>query len=93
MAGSGCAPANAKRRGFQIFVPARLIKDPAISPQAKLLCVILGVYADGKTGRTYVGLRTVERLTGCGRDARQRAQRPWYLRCADVGLDSSPCSA
>ena len=79
------------RREFRVLVPARFIKDPNISPQAKLLRVILGAFADGKTGRTYVGLRTVERLMGCGRDARRRAQRE-LVRAGWLRLERKPAA-
>ncbi|MBI3669176.1 MAG: hypothetical protein HY237_05295 [Acidobacteria bacterium] len=58
---------SAARRDFYVRVPARLLKDPKLSPEAKLLRVILAAYADARTGRTFVGLATLERLLRCGR--------------------------
>ncbi len=74
-AGSGCARANGKAREFQVRIPARFLKDPEISPAAKLLRVLLAAFADAQTGRTYLSLRRIEQLMGCGRIARQKAQR------------------
>jgi hypothetical protein len=35
---------------FRVQISARFLKDPTISPKAKLLCAILRAYADAKTG-------------------------------------------
>ncbi len=66
---------SAARRDFYVRVSARFLKDPNLSPEAKLLRVILAAYADARTGRTFVGLVTLERLMGCARKKRGRAQR------------------
>jgi hypothetical protein len=79
-----CLPAAPARRAehaatppreFRFAVPARLIKDPHLSPAAKLLRVILAAYADARTGRAHVALKTIERLMRCSRTRRERAQR------------------
>ncbi len=62
-------------REFFCRIPASLVKDPKLAPEAKLLYLLLAAHADGRTGKTYVGIRTLERLMGCGRRKRLRAQR------------------
>jgi len=52
---------------FYARIPASLAKDCKLSPTAKLLYVLLAVHAESRTGVTFVGLRTLERLLGCGR--------------------------
>jgi len=62
-------------REFFARIPASLAKDSVLSPRAKLLYLFLAAHADASTGVTYVGLRTLERLLGCGRKLRECAQR------------------
>ena len=62
-------------REFFARVPASLVRDSALSPRAKLLYLLLATHADARTGVTYVALGTLERLLGCGRKPRERAQR------------------
>lgn len=62
-------------REFFCRIPASLVKDPKLAPEAKLLYLVLAAHADGHTGKTYLGLRTIERLMGCSRWKRERAQR------------------
>jgi hypothetical protein len=76
---------------FFARIPASLLKDAALSPTAKLLYALLAAHADGRTGVTYVGLRTLERLLGCGRAKRERAQRE-LVRAGWVHLAKKRCS-
>jgi hypothetical protein len=60
---------------FMVRVAARFLKDPAISSDAKALRAVIGAYADGHTGASYVLPRTLERTLGWGRSRREAAQR------------------
>jgi hypothetical protein len=62
-------------REFFCRVPASLAKNGALSPEARLLYVVLCAHADERTGRTFVSRATVERLMGRGRTVRERAQQ------------------
>ena len=62
-------------REFYCRIPASLVKEPALAPEARLLYLVLAAHADGRTGKTYVGVGTIERLMGCSRAKRERAQR------------------
>jgi hypothetical protein len=62
-------------RDFMVRIAARFLKDPAISADAKALRAVLGAYADGHTGATYVLPRTLEGVLGWGRRRREAAQR------------------
>jgi hypothetical protein len=62
-------------REYFCRIPASLVKDPKLAPEAKLLYLVLAAHADGRTGKTYLGLRTIERLMRCSRAKRERAQR------------------
>ena len=76
--GLGCpttAESAPRKPDFYVRLPARFLKDTAISAKAKLLRVILGAFADGQTGRAYVGGARIESLMQCGRAAREKAQR------------------
>jgi hypothetical protein len=74
-ADSDCAR-NARPRGeFMVRVAARFLKDPAISADAKALRAVLGAYADGRTGRSYVHPSTLETVLNWGRARREAAQR------------------
>jgi hypothetical protein len=61
--------------GFVVRLAARFLKDPAISSDAKALRAVLGAYADGRTGCTYVLPGTLEEILGWGRGRREAAQR------------------
>jgi hypothetical protein len=63
------------RREFVCRIPASLVKDPSLSPRAKLLYLALAAHADARTGRAYLSLKRLDGLLGCGRRARERAQR------------------
>jgi len=63
-----------RKLDFNVRIPARFLKDPTISADAKLLRAVIGAYADGRTGKSYVGLKTLEELLGWGRRRRERAQ-------------------
>jgi hypothetical protein len=60
---------------FRVVIPARFLKDPTVSPTAKLMLATLRAYADVSTGVCFVRTETVERLLRCGRDRREAAQR------------------
>ena len=62
-------------RDFQVRIPAPFLKDPTISPTAKLLLAILKAHADAFTGKCFVTSATIEKLLGCGRNKREMAQR------------------
>jgi hypothetical protein len=62
------------KRGFVVRTPARFLKDPAISSNAKALRVVIGAYAEGPAGETYVKPTTLEQILGWGRRRRERAQ-------------------
>jgi hypothetical protein len=42
---------SAPPRDYFVRTPARFLKDPRISPQAKLLRVLIGAFADERSGR------------------------------------------
>jgi hypothetical protein len=62
------------RRDYYARLAARFLKDPLISPDAKLLRALLAAFADQRTGRTYVSLRRIQLLMRCGRKRRSAAQ-------------------
>jgi hypothetical protein len=62
------------KRDYYARLSARFLKDPLISPGAKLLRALLAAFADERTGRTFVSLRRLERLMRCGRKRRSAAQ-------------------
>jgi hypothetical protein len=70
-----CARSAPPRREFTVRIAARFLKDPAISADAKALRAVLGAYADGHTGRSYVHPRTLEAVLRWGRGRRESAQR------------------
>jgi hypothetical protein len=72
-------------------IPASLVKDAQISPAAKLLYLVLAAHADARTGKTYIGLRTLERLMGCKRRTRQKAQRA-LVAAGRLRLERKPCA-
>jgi hypothetical protein len=66
---------NKSDPNFMVRVAARFLKDPAISSDAKALRAVLGAYADGHTGASYVLPSTLEETLGWGRRRREAAQR------------------
>jgi hypothetical protein len=66
---------NKSGADFMVRVAARFLKDPAISSDAKALRAVLGAYADGHSGASYVLPRTLEQVLGWSRYRRERAQR------------------
>jgi len=63
-----------------VRVAARFLKDSAISADAKALRAVLGAYADGHMGTSYVLPRTLEEVLGWGRRRREAAQRELVRR-------------
>ena len=61
-------------RDFQVRLSAPFLKDPTISPTAKLLYAILKAHANVSTGQCFITSATIEKLSDCGRDKRERAQ-------------------
>jgi len=74
-AGGDSARPAAPRGEFMVRIAACFLKDPAISADAKALRAVLGAYADGRTGRSYVHPRTLETVLRWGRRRREAAQR------------------
>lgn len=65
---------SSPRKDYYARLAARFLKDPLISPDAKLLRALLAAFADERTGRTYVSLRRIQQLMRCGRHRRSAAQ-------------------
>jgi hypothetical protein len=61
-------------RIFWVRVPSTLLKSENVSPDAQLLWTKIAAHADGHTGISYVGSAKLEKLMGCGRRKRQKAQ-------------------
>jgi len=78
-------------REFYCRVPASLVKDTSLSPRARLLYTVLAAYADARTGRAYLRLRMLDEHLGCGRNARERAQRE-LVRAGWLRLDRKPAA-
>jgi hypothetical protein len=62
------------KRDFEVRIPARFLKDPAISCDAKVLRAAIGAFADGKTGVTFVQPKRLEKILDWGRRRREHAQ-------------------
>ena len=62
------------KRDFEVRIPARFLKDPAISSDAKVLRAEIGAFADGKTCMSFVQPKRLEAILGWGRRRRERAQ-------------------
>jgi hypothetical protein len=62
------------KRDFEVRIPARFLKEPTISPNAKVLRAAIGAFADGKTGVTFVQPKKLEKTLSWGRRRRERAQ-------------------
>jgi len=65
----------AKDRDFIVRVPARFLKDPSISSDAKVLFAVIKSFADGKTGLTFVRPNKIDQILHWGRGRRERVQR------------------
>ncbi|HEV3220990.1 MAG TPA: hypothetical protein VGZ48_14575 [Candidatus Acidoferrales bacterium] len=63
------------RKDYYARIAARFLKDPLISPDAKLLRALLAAFADERTGRTFVSPRRLDRLLRCSHKYRERMQR------------------
>jgi len=59
---------------FWVRTPARFLKHPDISPEAKMLRAFIAAHADGESGESFVSRHTLQRLMRCGREIRERAQ-------------------
>jgi hypothetical protein len=57
------------------MIPARFLKDPTISADAKVLRAIIGAFADGKTGQSFVNPSTLDKTLSWGRGRREKAQK------------------
>jgi hypothetical protein len=73
------------RRDFVVRTPAHFLKERSISTDAKALRCVLGAYADGRTGTSFVRPRTLQETLGWGRDRREAAQRE-LVRCGWLRL-------
>lgn len=79
------------KREFFCRIPASLVKDSALSPAAKVLYLVLAAHADARTGRTFVRLRTIERLLRWGRWKRENAQKE-LAASGWLRLTRKPCA-
>jgi Helix-turn-helix domain len=78
-------------REFYCRVPASLAMDTSLSPRARLLYTVLAAYADARTGRAYLRLRKLDEHLGCGRNAREQAQRE-LVRAGWLRLERKPAA-
>ena len=62
------------KNDYQVRIPARFLKDPTISADAKVLRALIGAFADGRTGVSFVQPMKLEQTLGWGRRRRERAQ-------------------
>jgi hypothetical protein len=67
--------AGLHKRDFEVRIPARFLKDPAISSDAKALLAVIESFADGKTGFTFVRPKKLDEILHWGRRKREKAQR------------------
>jgi len=65
----------AKDRDFIVRIPARFLKDPCISSDAKALFAVIKSFADGKTGLTFVRPKKINQILHWGRGRREKIQR------------------
>jgi hypothetical protein len=65
----------APKRDYYARLSARFLKDPLISPDAKLLRALLAAFADERTHRTFVSPRRLDTLLRCAHKYRERLQR------------------
>jgi hypothetical protein len=59
---------------YIVPIPARLAKDSSLTSDARMLRVLIGAYADGRTGGTYVTGKILQENLGWGRRRREKAQ-------------------
>ena len=65
---------------FCVRIPARFLKDAAISADAKALRAVLGAFADGHTGRTYVRPSHPRKAARLGTAAEKRRRNAsWFV--------------
>lgn len=62
-------------RDYEVRIPARFLKNPAISSDAKALLALIKSFADGKTGLTFVRPKKLDGILHWGRGRREKAQR------------------
>jgi helix-turn-helix protein len=72
-------------------IPASLVKDAERPPAAKLLYLVVAAHADSRTGKTYIGLRTLERWMDCKSRTRQEAQQA-LVKSGRLRLERRVCS-
>lgn len=65
---------NGVTGGYEVRIPARFLKEPRISSDAKVLRSVLGAFADGITGRSCVSPKRLQVVLDWGRYRRERAQ-------------------
>jgi hypothetical protein len=63
------------KRDFEVRIPARFLKDPAISSDAKALFAVIRSFANGRTGLTFVRPKTLDEILHWGRGRREKALR------------------
>ena len=61
-------------REYTVRIPARLLKDRTLSPDARYLRVQLTAYADARSGKTYVSGKRLQEDLRWGRRKREKAQ-------------------
>jgi len=62
------------KKDYYVRIPARFLKNPEISSDAKALLALIGAYADGHTRLSYVQPKTLDCVLRWGRRRRERAQ-------------------
>jgi hypothetical protein len=72
--------AELPKRDYEVRIPARFLKDPAISSDAKILLGVIKAFADGKTGFTFVRPKKLDGILHWGRGRREKAQRELCVR-------------
>jgi hypothetical protein len=68
------------KKEYTVRIPARFLKDPAISSDAKALFAVIKSFADGKTGVTFVRPKKLDQILHWGRGRRERAQRELHTK-------------
>jgi hypothetical protein len=67
-------------RDFNVLIPARFLKDDSLSSDARILRAVIGAYADGETGMSYVTGKKLQAILGWGRQRRENAQRELHQK-------------
>jgi hypothetical protein len=57
------------------MIPARFLKDATVSADAKLLWAVIGAFADGRTGYSFVSPSKLESILRWGRRKREKSQK------------------